>query len=107
MTNPIPTRTTEQRREALEKAVIARKKRAEVRMKLEKGTLGLDDVLDSKDEAIRRMKIYDLLRAYRGIGDRKAYVILDRLGIAVSRRVAGLGAHQRKRLKDFIAQREN
>ena len=54
------------------------------------------------DDAIARMRIVELLEALPGIGRVRAAAIMDQLGIAQSRRVRGLGIHQRRALVDFI-----
>ena len=54
------------------------------------------------DEAIARMRVVELLEALPGIGRVRAAAIMDELGIAASRRVRGLGIHQRRALVDFM-----
>ena len=48
------------------------------------------------------MRIVELLEALPGIGQVRAAAIMEQLGIAASRRVRGLGIHQRRALVDFI-----
>ncbi len=46
------------------------------------------------DEAIAKLKVASLLEAVPGIGKTKAATIMERLDIAASRRIRGLGHHQ-------------
>lgn len=92
--------TEEQRSAALRKAFDARVERAEVKADLKSGKKTLAQVLaDAKDsEALQKMKVYDLLRAIPKVGDRRAEAIMEEVGIAMSRRIRGLGVHQRAAL---------
>lgn len=46
------------------------------------------------NEVIGKMRVVDLLQAMPGLGKVRARQVMDRLGIAESRRVRGLGAKQ-------------
>ena len=50
------------------------------------------------DEALSKMKVHDLLRSLPGVGDRRATSLMEEIGIAASRRLKGLGVHQRAAL---------
>lgn len=97
--NP-PLLTSEQRRAAQDRAIAARRVRSEVRTALKSRSTSLREVMDraSTDDAIGRMKVVDVLEALPAIGPTKADRIMKRLGIAMSRRLRGLGEHQRERL---------
>jgi hypothetical protein len=96
---PLPTLTEEQRREALAKAAVARKKRAEVKGKLKTGQLSLKDLLDRReDETIGKMKVSSVLESMPGVGKVRARKLMERLDISASRRVRGLGAKQKEAL---------
>lgn len=97
---PLPSLTPEQRAAALEKAAAARKARAELKEKLKTGEMSLDDVLSaaSKDDIAGKMKVSAVLKALPGIGDKRAVQIMEKLKIAESRRLRGLGEHQRQAL---------
>ena len=100
----LPPLTPAQRAAALEKAARARKERAEVKNRLKRGSTTLPQVLkDGKsDDVIGKMKVSALLESMPGVGKVKAKQIMERLGIAESRRVRGLGANQRIALeKEF------
>ena len=94
----------QERSDALQKAAAARATRAEPRSGLRSGELTIAEVISAAetDDAIARMRIVELLGALPGIGQVRAAAIMDQLGIAQSRRVRGLGIHQRRALVDFI-----
>jgi S13-like H2TH domain len=98
----LPPLTPEQRAAALEKAAKARKDRAEVKNNLKRGATTLPAVLKQgqADEIVGKMKVSALLEAMPGVGKVRARQIMERLGIAESRRVRGLGANQRTALEN-------
>ncbi len=97
----LPPLTPEQRTAALEKAAKARKERAEVKDKLKHAAITLPEVLKEgqTDDVIGKMKVSALLESMPGVGKVSAKKIMERLGIAESRRVRGLGANQRVALE--------
>jgi hypothetical protein len=97
----LPPLTPEQRAAALAKAAKARKDRAEVKNELKHGGLTLHAVLarGQADETVGKMKVSALLESMPGVGKVRARQIMQRLGIAESRRVRGLGANQRAALE--------
>ena len=97
----LPPLTDEQRSAALEKAARARKERAEVKNRLKAGKTYLPDVIreGETDDIIGKIKVAALLEAVPGIGKVRAKQIMDRLGIADTRRVRGLGHNQRAALE--------
>jgi len=97
----LPPLTPEQRTAALEKAAQARKDRAEIKNRLKRGEITLSAVLDQgqSDDTAGKMKVSALLESMPGVGKVRAQQIMDRLGIAESRRVRGLGAKQRAALE--------
>jgi hypothetical protein len=98
----LPPLTPEQRAAALEKAAKARKERAEVKNNLKRGATTLPAVLKQgqNDDTVGKMKVSALLEAMPGVGKVRARQIMERLGIAESRRVRGLGANQRTALQN-------
>lgn len=102
---PLPPLTPEQRAAALEKAAAARKARAELRDRLKHSGASLDDVLASgeTDEVIGKMRVSAVLESMPGVGKVRAQRIMEKLGISPSRRVRGLGAHQRAALQREFA----
>ena len=96
----LPTLTLEQRRAALAKAAAARQVRADLKVGLKSSQADLADVLRAAqdDDAVAKLKVLDLLQAMPGVGSVRAHEIMQRLGIAVSRRVRGLGPKQQTAL---------
>lgn len=97
---PLPPLTPEQRTAALAKAAEARRARAELKVKLKSGATTLREVLDSgeTDEAVGKMRVTAVLEAMPGVGRVRADRLMQSVGIAASRRVRGLGPHQRAAL---------
>ncbi len=98
----LPPLTPDQRAAALEKAAKARKERAEVKNRLKKAETKLPEVLKEgqTDDVVGKMKVSALLESMPGVGKVRAKQIMERLGIAESRRVRGLGANQRTALEN-------
>ena len=99
----LPQLSDEQRKAALEKAAAARHARAELRDKIKKGEISLEEVLDSDDPIAARMKVSALIESLPGYGKAKAAKIMNELGISPSRRVKGLGARQREQLLEALS----
>ncbi|MFW6205122.1 MAG: integration host factor, actinobacterial type [Actinomycetota bacterium] len=93
---PLPSLTPEQRAAALAKAAEARRERAEVKNRLKHSGVSLSDVLKDgqNNEVIGKMKVSALLESLPGVGKVRAAQIMERIGIAETRRVRGLGANQ-------------
>lgn len=105
----LPKLTPEQREAALQKAAVARRVRAEIKNRLKTSGATLGEVIDQSrtDEIVAKLKVVDLLRSMPGVGAVKAAEIMDRLGIAESRRLRGLGANQVTALRaEFDPSRE-
>lgn len=96
--------TPQERADALRKAAAARATRATAKERLKSGQMTIAQILSSgaSDDAIARMRIVEMLEALPGIGRVRAAAIMEQLGIAQSRRVRGLGIHQRRALVDFV-----
>ena len=92
----LPPLTPEQRQAALEKAAAARRERAEVKNRLKHSGASLHEVLDQgqRNEVIGKMKVLDLLQSMPGLGKVRAKQLMERIGIAETRRVRGLGVNQ-------------
>ena len=103
----LPTLTTEQRHAALEKAAAARQLRADVKARLKASTATLTEVIQQSkvDDVIAKLRVVDLLQAMPGIGQVRAREIMQRLHIADSRRLRGLGANQVSALLAEFAER--
>ncbi len=96
--------TETERAAAREKAKLARSTRAEVKDSLKNGKITISQVLTraDSDEAVSRLKVTDLLMALPSIGEVRAEAILKELNIASSRRLRGLGIHQRRALIEYL-----
>ncbi|WP_026554981.1 integration host factor, actinobacterial type [Arthrobacter sp. 35W] len=96
--------SAEERSAALAKAAAARTVRAELKERLKTGQNTVAQVLEAADSdpAVSRLKVTELLEALPGIGKVRATVIMNELGIASTRRLRGLGVHQRKALVNFV-----
>ena len=103
----LPHLTPEQRQAALEKAAAARRERAEVKNRLKHSGASLRDVLQAgqHNEVIGKMKVLDLLQSMPGLGKVRARQTMDRIGIAETRRVRGLGVKQIAALEREFADR--
>lgn len=101
----LPQLTEEQRAAALEKAAAARRARAELKERLKRGGTTLADVLKQadEDEVLGKMKVSALLEALPGVGKVRAQQTMERLEIAPTRRLRGLGERQRKALLSEFA----
>ena len=97
-----PPLTSAQRSAALLKASQSRKRRAEVKAMIKGKELSIDMVLEiaGNEDAIARMRVRDLLEALSGIGKIRAGTLMERLNISPTRRIAGLGRHQVKELRN-------
>lgn len=98
----LPHLTPEQREAALAKAAAARQVRAEVKNRLKHSGATLSEVIAEAraNEIVAKLRVVDLLRSMPGVGAVKAREIMDRVGIADSRRLRGLGTNQIKALLD-------
>ena len=104
----LPPLTPEQRAAALVKAAEARRARAEIknRLKYSQGSLGEVIKEGQANEVIGKMRVVDLLQAMPGLGKVRATQMMERLGIAESRRVRGLGTKQVAALEKEFAARD-
>lgn len=95
-----PALTPEQRALAVQRAAYARRVRAEVRNRLKHSGDALGDVIrrgqsdDGDGPVIGRMRVSALLESMPGVGPVRARQAMDRIGIASTRRVRGLGVNQ-------------
>jgi excinuclease UvrABC nuclease subunit len=103
---PLPTLTEEQRKEALQKAAEARRKRAELKGQLKAEKISLRDVLTRQgDDVIGKMKVSSVLESLPGVGKVRARRIMERLDISATRRIRGLGAKQKDALLTEFSKR--
>ena len=103
---PLPVLNEEQRRQALEKAAEARRKRAEVKGELKSGKRTLTDILNEQgSDTVGKMKVSTVLESLPGVGKVRARKLMEKLDISASRRVRGLGAKQRSALLDEFSKK--
>lgn len=101
----VPELSYEERRQNLDKAMQARKERAEVRTKLASGEMSVDDVFklaDEGNEAVLRMPVESLIRSLPGYALSRTQKLMKRLRIAQSRRIRGLSKRQRRELLEAL-----
>lgn len=99
----LPNLSDADRQAALEKAAVARAKRAALRGEIKSGKLSFADVMKrSEDPIVARMKVSALLESLPGFGKAKAARMMGEFAISESRRVQGLGARQREMLMERL-----
>ena len=95
-----PTRTAEQRKEAMAKAVHTRRERAAFKAACKAGNIPPEVAIEAP--IAQRLKVEEFARSFPGIGTVKAKVIVKVCHIRDSRRVSGLVYMQGLRLVDAI-----
>lgn len=99
-----PRLTDEERAQALEIAKHARQERARAKESLRRAEISLSKFIESADgnPALSKMRVIELLESLPGYGKIRAQAIMEKLEISPTRRVQGLGRHQRTALlKEF------
>ena len=101
----LPPLTPEQRAKALEKAAEARATRAEVKNRLKYSGAKLSEVIaeGQQNDAVGKLKVLALLESLPGVGKKRSAAIMAEVGISPSRRIRGLGIHQRRALIDYLS----
>lgn len=92
--NQPPDLSDERRRLNGEAAIRARRERAELKSALKEGRLSVREVLADLRPSIRRMKVSDFISALPQMGSTRALNLMEKIGIAESRRIGGLGRRQ-------------
>ncbi len=99
-----PPLTAAERSGARDRALVARRTRAEVKAKVRAGYLSFSQVVDiaftdtEQGRAVARMTVGELLLALPGVGPTTADRRLVELGINGDRRLRALGERQRSQL---------
>ena len=99
-----PQLTPEERARALEVAKASRRERAAAKAEIHKGALTFSAFLELADsnEVLAKMRVIELLESMPGYGKIRAQALMDKFAISPTRRVKGLGRHQRVALlKEF------
>lgn len=91
-----PTRTPEQRKEAMAKAVHTRRERAALKAACKAGNIPPEAAIE------QRLKVDEFARSFTGIGPVTAQKIVEACHIRDGRRVSGLGYMQGPRLVEAI-----
>lgn len=95
-----PTRTPEQRKEAMAKAVHTRRERAAFKAACKAGSIPPEVAIEAP--IAQRLKVEEFARSFPGIGTVTAQKIVDACHIRDGRRVSGLGYMQGPRLVEAI-----
>lgn len=92
----LPALTPEQRQAALDKAAASRRERAAVKNRLKHSGASIAEVLAEAEtnDVVAKLRVSELLQSLPGVGKVRAEQAMERLGIAPSRRVRGLGVKQ-------------
>ena len=101
-----PKLTLEERRAALAKAAHSRKVRAQFKAEIKTGVRHWLEAFHSTDEAIKKMRVKELLQALPGCGEIRAAAILERACISSARRVQGVGRSQYESLRKILKEVE-
>lgn len=99
-----PQLTPEERARALEVAKASRRERAAAKAEIHKGALSFSAFLALADsnEVLAKMRVIELLESMPGYGKIRAQALMDKFAISPTRRIKGLGRHQRVALlKEF------
>ena len=100
-----PQLTKSERAAALQKAMAARKTRADFKARIAAGELTVADALSSDNRlhpVIGRLRVSELIRAVPGFGDARAEKLMAKIGISPTRRIRGLGPVQLSALIDAL-----
>ena len=98
--NLLPTRTPEQRKEAMARAVHTRRERAAFKAACKAGNIPPEAAIEAP--IAQRLKVEEFARSFPGIGPVTAQKIVEVCHIRDGCRVSGLGYMQGPRLVAFI-----
>lgn len=99
-----PKLSPEDRQRALEIAKAARQERASIKSDLHRGALTIESffTIFPNSPALSKMRVAEMLESLPGYGKIRARSLMEKLEISPSRRVQGLGRHQKMALlKEF------
>lgn len=95
-----PTRTPEQRKEAMARAIHTRRERAAFKAACKAGNIPPETAIEAPIAA--RLKVEEFVRSFPGIGPVKAEAIVEACHVRDGGRVSGLGYVQGPRLVEAI-----
>ncbi len=91
-------------------AVAARRARAEVKRQVAvrrpHGAVEVLDAATAENPAEATLRVSELIASIPWLGPTRTARIMTDLGIAQSKRVGGLGVHQKERLRAFLVERQ-
>lgn len=95
-----PQLSPEERARALEIAKRSRQERAQIKSEIHRGNISFAQFikLASENEVLSKMRVAELLESLPGYGKIRAQALMEKLEISPTRRVKGLGRHQRDAL---------
>ena len=93
-----PSRSLDQRMDALRRANDIRVKRAQLKKDLKLGQMRIDEILRDTPEYVSTAKVFDMLMAVPKFGQVKAKRYLNQCRISESKTVGGLSDRQRTEL---------
>lgn len=99
-----PQLSAEERARALAIAKSSRQERAQIKGEIHRGAISLPQflVLAENNPVLAKMRVSELLESLPGYGKIRAQALMERFEISPTRRVQGLGRHQRAALlKEF------
>lgn len=99
-----PRLSDEERMRALEVAKLSRQERAQAKLSIRKGEVSLSEFLELAQDnpVLAKMRVVELLESLPGYGKIRAQALMERFEISPTRRIQGLGRHQRfSLLKEF------
>jgi hypothetical protein len=97
-----PTRSLDQRMEALSRANEIRVRRAQLKKDLKTGRVQVEDILRDPPDYVGTAKVFDMLMAVPKFGRVKAARFLNQCRISQSKTVAGLSDRQRDELVNLF-----
>ncbi len=97
-----PSRSLDQRMDALRRANEVRVRRAKLKKELKTGVVSIDEVLDNPPEYVGTAKVFDILLAAPKFGRVKAARFLKHCRISQSKTVGGLSERQRAELVGLL-----
>lgn len=95
--------TNEQRREYAAKAMEMRRRRAEVKNKIASGEMSLEELFNSEDECVARIRVVDVLQCFAGVGRITAENTMASMKISERRRVGGLTDNKKELLIEWAS----
>jgi hypothetical protein len=97
-----PTRSLDQRMEALTRANDIRVRRAQLKRELKRGTASIDQILADPPDYVLTAKVYDMLVAVPRLGRVKVGRLLTQCRISQAKTVGGLSERQRGELLELF-----